>query len=684
MDRTSTALLLALIHATLSVAGELELLGTSYRADEPFPEYFPFWTESWSLKTAAGDTRQYATRDMPTGGSAHMLFRNTGETALEVDDLLLEDVSLTRAITFSKQRRKRELYPASIHFADLPAAERNRLISAGEPVWWRIEPQPVPPGGTAEAFVRLRRAPERKDLRLTLEAADGTMAATVPVRRAPARLAGISFSPQLDRMYAYIRALPQDRQRPTKVILDGEDLTSLTTFGFDPAASVCALVVKLVRPLANGSFHCLRVDYEGAGSTMAGVRAWNGDLMYGIWGYGTTRRGDATYADAAARHVRDWATHNVNVHMGMPAHRLRDFLRSDPGRQLCESLGLRVMSRWVGNLPNPRAYFLLDEPDCGDYRVKGLEPHQRVGSLAQSLVKRSHELRGRDATRPQLLNVNMTFKPDNWYTYGQLPDIFAADPYYQERLCDAYWKHPDRLPLYTKATYVHAVATVCHSACAPRPLHLLLNSVRHTEKDRQFRFGTPEEKRVEAYYALAGGAKGLSYWWYTPIGRCYGCGADDPQAAALWREIGLVGAEARTAGPLIVRSCPAQLPVTASRRLWVRCLLAGLDTVLAICVNDDHASDRVGTVVQPLERAQAMVHLPSWLAPKDAFEITYRGVTDVDHEQTGARVTLRLGQVVLTRLVVITSDTELRTRLSALYDARLAQNVRALLEATPK
>jgi len=101
-------------------------------------------------------------------------------------------------------------------------------------------------------------------------------------------------------------------------------------------------------------------------------------------------------------------------------------------------------------------------------------------------------------------------------------------------------------------------------------------------------------------------------------------------------------------------------------------------------VNDDHASDRVGTVVQPLERAQAMIHLPSWLAPKDAFEITYRGVTDVDHEQTGARVTLRLGQVVLTRLVVITSDTELRTRLSALYDARLAQNVRALLEATPK
>lgn len=680
MDKTPILLLVVLIHATFSLAGEIELLGTCYRADEPFPEYLPFWTESWSLKTAAGDTQQYATRSMPTGGSAHVFFRNATETALEINEVLLEGVSLTRAIAFSEQRRKRELYPASIHFADLSESERDRLISAGEPVWWRVEPQPVPPGGTAEVFVRLRRTPHRKALGLTLKLANGTAEAVVPVQRAPSRLAGISFSPQLDRVYAYVRAFTDDRQRPSRVTLDGEGVTSLAEIGFDPASSVCPIVIQSVRPLANGSFHCLRVDDDGGGSTMAGVRAWNGDLMYGIWGYGTTRKGDATYADAAARHVRDWAVHNVNVHMGMPAHRLRDFLRSDPGRQLCESLGLRVMARWAGNLPNPLAYFLLDEPDCGDYRVKGLKPHQRVGSLAQSLVKRSYELRSKDATRPQLLNVNMTFKPDNWYTYGQLPDIFAADPYYQERLCDAYWKHPDRLPLYTKATYVHAVGSVCHSACAPRPLHLLLNSVRHTEKDRQFRFGTPEEKRVEAYYALAAGAKGISYWWYTPIGRCYGCGAQDPQAAALWREIGLVGAEVRTGGPLIVRSCPAQLPMTASRRLWVRCLLAGLDTVLAICVNNDHASDRVGTVVQPLARAQATIQLPSWLKPKDAFEITCRGVGDVAHEYANAGVTLQLGQVVLTRLVVITSDTELRTRLNALYDARFAQSARRLLD----
>lgn len=221
---------------------------------------------------------------------------------------------------------------------------------------------------------------------------------------------------------------------------------------------------------------------------------------------------------------------------------------------------------------------------------------------------------------------------------------------------------------------------VCQLACAPKPLHLILNSVHHIEEGEPFRFATPQEKRVEVYYALAAGAKGLSYWWYTPIPPYLGVGADDPQARALWREIGLLGAEVRTAGPVLVRSCPASLPVAGSRRLWVRSLLAGLDTVVLICVNEDYASDRVGTVVRPLEQAVVTFRLPAWLRPQEILEITHRGIQPISWEREGKKLKLYLGRVELTRLVLITSDHSLPHHLQRLYDTQFAPKIQRLTE----
>lgn len=159
-------LLIAVAAAPAGVAG-LELLGASYRADVPFPQFLPFWRESWDLKdSVTGETVQYAYQGMPVGGSVHLFLRNGGEEPLESDDVLLDGISLSRAVAFSSQVRKREFHPVSIHFADLSSAERGRLLSAGEPIWWRVDPRRVAPGGTAEALVPLRRRRPRCGRRL--------------------------------------------------------------------------------------------------------------------------------------------------------------------------------------------------------------------------------------------------------------------------------------------------------------------------------------------------------------------------------------------------------------------------------------------------------------------------------------------------------------------------------------
>jgi hypothetical protein len=240
------------------------------------------------------------------------------------------------------------------------------------------------------------------------------------------------------------------------------------------------------------------------------------------------------------------------------------------------------------------------------------------------------------------------------------------------------------VPSFIKPLYVLGAATICHSACAPKLLHIILNSVRHDTKDGPFRFATPEEKTAELFYALGAGARGFSYWWYTPYGEYFGCGAPDKEAVALWRQIGLLGAQVRTAGPVLIRSCPARVSLKAPRNTWTRTLLAGLDTVVLLVVNDHIASDRLGTVVVPLPQTTLSLTLPAWLEAVDAFEVTPQGPQPVSWKGDAGQLILELNRTEVARMVLLTADTKLRGQLEELYQSRFAANVARLTAADEK
>ncbi len=214
--------------------------------------------------------------------------------------------------------------------------------------------------------------------------------------------------------------------------------------------------------------------------------------------------------------------------------------------------------------------------------------------------------------------------------------------------------------------------------------------MRKASEEQPFRFGTPAEKRIEVYYSLAGGAKGISYWWYTPVipskqgdvSGADGVGAarHDGQAAAMWKEMGLLGAEVRTAGPVILQSCPVELETTVSDpTLWPKCLLAGVDTLVLIVVNERYANDRVGTVYKPIDEATVTLQLPSWLEPEAVFDINHEGTQDVSWKVKDSRLDLDLGKVELTRMVVVCKDAKLRAGLQDLYKSKFAAKVARLM-----
>ena len=668
----AAALIASLGGAAAYASADVEIVDAFWQPDEPFPQFSQFWTDG-NLPADASKLK--------LGGAVCVYIRNSGDQPIAINDVLLDGISLKQAIAPSDKRKfKKTILAANIHFSNLSVSDRDKLVALGEPVWWRAEPESVAPSAAAEVYVRLRRAPG-SPLDLILQTSGGPIRVRVFMTAPRPRIESISFSRALDAAYVYVRH-PNAGPVPIKVLVDGADITASADIAHDPSMTVTPIVCRFAAALARASYHTFHVVYSDGSRAIAGICAFSDDLTYGMWG---ARPGPETDLSIGRAHIEDMALHNLNLQMEViGSDAVRKFMSSPDGRKLLETLGIRQI---VGEpekavLP-PFAYYLADEPDAADYRVQGVPERSKVGSLATGLVARARDLRNAHPEVPNMLNVDMTFKPDNWYIYGRLPDIFAADPYYQTRLCQAYWQKPDTIPIYSKATFVYAVGSVCRSACAPNPLHLMLNCTKIRKGNRCFRFATPAEKRIELYYALAAGAKSISYWWFIPLkpgaSGSSGCGADEPDAKALWNEIGLLGAEVRTLDELISRSCPAEVAIDAPDKLWVRTLLAGSDSLVVLCVNDDYVCNDKGTVINPVRNAVLTVTLPVWLDAKSVFEFDYRGPCDVKHELTVSKLKLDLGTVETTRLIVVSADAHLRDRLQKLYDAKYAANVAKLL-----
>ncbi len=655
--------------ASPKAIGQVTLLGVQYRADTAFPEHECFWHESQFPGPCSPSS--------PLGASLHVFIRNDGPAPVTVRDMTLAGLSLKDSLVIQEQVAKR--HPASIYFASLTPAQLQTLLEAGEPVWWKTDPPTLEPGSTAQVMVRLRQIPLTPTVDVSIVHSEGTLPTTVPIDANQPRVAGAGFSSDLATVYLYWRSNPAGLA-PVTILLDGIDVTAATMTGNDPSVGVSVSVLHLTQPLDLNSFHVFQGVYADGRMASAGVRAHDNEFVYGMWGAAPGDEGDV---QTARDYITEVTDHNINtqvVTLGSAA--VQSYLKTTEGQLFAAQRGLGFVidevQKWA--VLDPRMMFIRDEPDAADSRVTGLPENKKVGSLALSCVQEGDAFRVAEPAVPTALNLDMTYKPYNWYNYGQVPDVLMSDPYYQARLREALWNNPQRIPLYSKATYIYAVAQLAQSSSEPNPLHIVLYSVQYVDPTgRRFPFPTAESKRIEVYYALAGGAKGISYWWYIPGKPANGVGAGpirgDSGALNLWREIGLLGAEVRTASPVLSRSCPAALDVQASPGLWARALVAGLDTIVLLAVHDEYANDEAGCHYIPFMDASLSVDLPAWMPSATVFEVSALGTSDVSTQVAGSRLQVNLGWTDLTRMIIVTSDPTLRAQLQQRFDDQFQEKV---------
>src|SRR5512146_1737408 len=122
---------------------------------------------------------------------------------------------------------------------------------------------------------------------------------------------------------------------------------------------------------------------------------------------------------------------------------------------------------------------MRDEPDAHDNHLgrSDTQPFMlpeddkhSVGILAMHEILNGDGLHyAQGEITPTVINVDATYMPYNYFTYGQVADIGMTDPYYNSRQATAYWSSPKDIPLYNKAYYIHAVSQAMTEGSEPKP-----------------------------------------------------------------------------------------------------------------------------------------------------------------------------------------------------------------------
>ncbi len=650
-----TTLMISL--AVPAAKAAIQVLGVQYQQDLPYNEFDCIWND-----------KTYPTNCPPRalGCNVHVFVKNTGGGSVTITDATLAGYSLEDSLVLGDHDSR------SIYYNwDNPPSD---LINAGEPVWYKGDPKTIPAGGVGKVVVRLRTPPVTSTVSVGVVTSGGTVTTNITKDASAPQLASIGYS--TDRTKVYLHWRRSSNAAPTSVWLDGTNVTANTTTVGDNAMNFAASVINLSTALPKMSYHVFQGVYADGKTATASQRAWTNKFIYATYG---SFELNANYTigdwiDEAADH----GFNNVQVQVGDTV----GYMNTSGGEAHCRARDYGYTSgdttKFNATDPpiDPDMFFLNDEPDAEEANLEssfcntglnlpcGKSP---MGVLVMREIANGETLRALRPMTPTSINLDGTYRPENYYAWGQGFDVIQVDPYYQRRLSDVYWRDQQRIPLYLQADYIYAVAKATVTGAEPNPANILLFSCEWKcgtgDCDAQYEgeiwpFPTKESKRIEIYYSLAAGAKGMGYWWLKKGYPSNGLADQNrPGAQALWKEMGLCGNEIKTVAPYLVTGHPVDVPLTPSTNVWAKAIASGIDTMILIVVNDNYYNDEAGCHYTPISNATVTATLPSWLQPSPtAFEVSAGGLKAVSTSVNGNQLQVNLGTLSLTKMIVLTKN----------------------------
>ncbi len=501
----------------------------------------------------------------PLAGSLHVLIRNHTDRPTEVSDVMLNKAP-TKAL-----REKRQV------------------------VWWRVQPNPMPPRGIAEATIRLRN-PIKGPAEVRLMASERqSVVADVAVKPLGFRIETIGMGPGPDHAMIYVTKQTDAPVEIKRIEIDGRHAGELARIlaprFFD---GTCPIALRLPPGWSAGSFHAIKVTDATGRSTGHVFRVPPRYVPLGTYGH---------------HNFETYAANDLNTYVcfGGLSRGSLDRLAGLHMRGAFH-IGYGDPPEEVRGHTAIAGYLQRDEPDCADYGVKDRPHHERIGHQAQQMVEHARRLYRLDPKTVLWQTLDLTYKPANWFHYGLVADVTNTDAY--------------PLVIGAPLTFVRDVVQTARSGCAPRPLVFTFQSGWEEAKGRGWnRPPFADEMRRMMLYAVGSGARGLVSYIHCSEKVATWIGHGTNEFPDLWHEQGRTYRSLALIADLLLMAHPLRIESDRPDKLWVATLLTGPGAMVIVVVNDCYTSQAGAFEQTPAKHVRLQSPRPPWLKPKSCVRV---------------------------------------------------------------
>ena len=541
-----------------------------------------------------------------SAGTAHLFLKNVGKRSVVVTELELDGyrVPISDAPEEVQAQYQRAREAAHEKAQQGPLKIDKLAVAAQRILWSKVEPNPVPVGGAAVVTVKLAQDFTRPFTVTVSGNEQGTPGHSGPrttVSRtflpvnAPVRIESVGFNSSkggpetgaFDRIYVYLRSGGGDPPKPTRITIDGTDLTANSQFlpVPEPAAAgtgpnpqngpthaTWLIAINLPKPVAQGKPLVVMV-----GAAESGVE------------------GKAT-AIAACR-VRAFSHFPIST---------------ESGGTYPDDLGLDPVP-FAGPYAKDRNSIVdktngAAEPKQNDYLIFQCPTHSYGADYRRSaleIIWRSHALFGQDPFNAASVHLCRLKPIEGARAFGELADIARVNAGLLPQALRSARKEQRKGRHFSQ----FLVAGMREAAGPGTAIHAVVPAGLY-EKGKMI---APEHLRLSLFAAMAAGARGVLYRSPAWSGR----------GGRLREVVTQANHELQTLKPLLRFAHPVPLAQTSDESVEAATLLAGNRAIVVIVLN--HAVDPVDRdlcAFRPSDRSNVLVeiHKPPWFEPGEAFE----------------------------------------------------------------
>ena len=578
--------------------------------------------------------------DIQSAGSLHVYVKNVSQQPVRIQEIRLLGSTVRRLVSEPLPMTNRKVY------------------------WFRIVPNPIGPGEVANILIRLAREPEERVVKLAIEAGQAQpLEVPIALTRPQIALSYVSFSEDFKTIYAYVRKdapdappagsllAPRERNKQSfaisKVLLDGQDVTGQCFIPNPEFFHRLALVkIRLQEPLREGSVHTIKVRVGRLASTAYQVRTVRPLFVIGSYWVPPAEEG-YNLALSFAQAPKAWL--DVVAERGLlgggdyfPAHGQTEWDRESLGQYL----------RALDKHPALHLVYLDDEPDCRDFEYAG-EKRTELGYTAMSMVRKMEFLREACPSHPTFIAIDNTWRPANYFVYGELADVMAPHWYGNE------------------ISHSAGQAAQVKRAVEPRAAYYT------PWLDSRKRPQTADDMRLRVYYPLSEGMKGIIYYSWK-----FAATTTADKGQELRAGMAEMHKELQAVGRLLIKG--ERLPIASSndKPLKLSAFLCGDEAVVLMAINEnrndfyhsdtnqDDAGKSKGKLreVLPTNEVRIDLALPEWFSPGKVYEVVGGQTEPVEHSPTSAGLSMVFPNVGLTKMVVVRRDAKAAARTIRLAD----------------